>query len=448
MNSKNILSALGEISPEACFPENAEIAPSPRRRRFLPAAVIAACLFAAVIPAIHLLDAGFSGSSYTDAAGRQLWRDTRNYRSSPAVSENAVIFPFEEQTELERWSYVSFNGISYRTEGVYMDPSVLGEALGEADTAAYDIYTDTRIVSSSRLFAVDGFDPGDRIALLLPDSERPILFVREDIHTALPETFGAALVHYGLNKYFRIAGISAGAIGEAYDFRLAKDEGESLLAALSALSASPAVTDYSAFSAWTEAVTLPEGAIVAPAYIPEGTTAEGSREGFRTMLQKESQKKACLLFEAPSLGLKAITHSITVWDSGYLCLNFDAGDNCYAIGREAAEELIRLTEKAEGAPADVRASHILVGIITEIGETYLKFDDSSLMKKEKDGIVFTVTGDNGLLPRYIRVHGLKTGDLIAVEYDGIIPDDGSFTISGLISISPAVLADGEVLIPE
>ncbi len=448
MNSKNILSALGEISPEACFPEKAENAPSPRRRRFLPAAVAVACLLAAVIPAAHFLDTGSSDSSYTDAAGRRLWRDTRNYRSYPASAENAIIFPFEEQTELERWSSVSFNGIAYRTGGVYMDPSVLTEALGEADAGAYDITGDTKVISRCRLFAVDGFDPGDRIGVLLPDSERPILFVREDIHTALPETFGAALAHYGLSKYFRVAAISAGAVNETYDFRLTTDNGESLLAALSALSSSPAVADYSAFSAWAEAPKQPEGAIFTPAYTPEGMTGEASPEGFRTMLQKESLKKACLLFEAPALGLKAITHSITVWDAGYLCLNFDAGDNCYAIGREAAEELIRLTEKAEGAPADVRASHILAGIITEIGETYLKFDDSSLMKKEKDGIVFTVTGDNGLLPRYIRVFGLKPGDLIAVEYDGVIPDDGSFTISGLISISPAFLSDGEVLIPE
>ena len=70
--------------------------------------------------------------------------------------------------------------------------------------------------------------------------------------------------------------------------------------------------------------------------------------------------------------------------------------------------------------------------------------DDSILAAGK-GMTFRVPTEDLLISRWLDFGGIGVGDLIAVSYTGGIKEG---TVQGAYNISPAFLADGNILIPE
>ena len=88
------------------------------------------------------------------------------------------------------------------------------------------------------------------------------------------------------------------------------------------------------------------------------------------------------------------------------------------------------------------------GTVTEIGENYIKVDDSILMKNAAEGIEFTVYAEHMNIRRYIISGYLKVGDTVSVEH-GYLPKESYTEIRNATNLEECVITSGgEVLIPE
>ena len=148
-------------------------------------------------------------------------------------------------------------------------------------------------------------------------------------------------------------------------------------------------------------------------------------------------------FTATSEKLGIYKKGVSISAGGYLDTNIAEYGYVFYIGEEAAQAIIDYvlenSTKAEPEPYDYR----LTGTVTEICDGYFLLDDSVLAAGK--GMTFRVPTEDLLISRWLDFGGIGVGDLIAVSYTGGIKEG---TVQGAYNISPAFLADGQVLIPE
>lgn len=92
-------------------------------------------------------------------------------------------------------------------------------------------------------------------------------------------------------------------------------------------------------------------------------------------------------------------------------------------------------------PAAVQPT--ISGTVTEIGNGYMIVDNTALCRNPKAGKEYKVYTDDIRVKRWSESGEIKTGDLVAVEYEGKI--SGSCEITGAYSIFTGTLEENDIL---
>lgn len=103
----------------------------------------------------------------------------------------------------------------------------------------------------------------------------------------------------------------------------------------------------------------------------------------------------------------------SLWDDGYLSTNIERNNYNFYLGEEAAAELLNyiLSHKTK-APEDSIKS--LYGVVTEIGENYIKIDDTILMKNPEEGMEYTVYTYDMHVKRHVTDERIKLGSHVKI----------------------------------
>ena len=155
-------------------------------------------------------------------------------------------------------------------------------------------------------------------------------------------------------------------------------------------------------------------------------------------------------FSATSEVLGIQNLSFTINADGYIVTNIEQYGYYYFIGADAAREVIDYVKDhmTDPLPEEKATVYQIVGTVTEIGDGYIKVDDSIMMKNPDDGLEFTVTTERTELSRVVK-RLLRVGSQVMITYDGFVNREDPLRIDYATTIDEAYISeDGDVLIPE
>ena len=139
-----------------------------------------------------------------------------------------------------------------------------------------------------------------------------------------------------------------------------------------------------------------------------------------------------------------------IYENGYVSTNFLNYGIEFKIGSEAARKIIAFAKEHSSPAGPVsRGNYIIGGRVTEIGEGYVRIDDSVLFKDQSRGMVLTVPTDDLRIRRCMEFSPKpEVGDTVAVLIDhGSVTADG--VVSGAYDLVQALLTEeGGLYIPE
>ena len=155
--------------------------------------------------------------------------------------------------------------------------------------------------------------------------------------------------------------------------------------------------------------------------------------------------KISFAINSTTLGVYNLSFSFS--DEGYLRTNIENYGYVYNIGTDAANKIIDFVLKNK-LVLPVSEKQYIVGTVTEIGEDYIKVDDSAMMKNPEEGIEFTVYATNMNIRRYIISGYVKVGDTVRIEH-GYLPKEGYTEVRNAVDLEECIItSSGQVLIPE
>ena len=148
------------------------------------------------------------------------------------------------------------------------------------------------------------------------------------------------------------------------------------------------------------------------------------------------------------LGIRNLSFAVN--DNGYIITNIEHYGYNYFIGVDAAREVIDSVKAhmTDPLPEEKAPVYYVVGTVTEMGDGYIKVDDSIMMKNPEEGLTFTVDVTDKKLSRVCDAL-ISVGDHVLITYDGRISEDGSLLIETAVSIQEVWIdTNGNVMIPE
>ena len=402
MKREILADAIGMID-DRYVSEAAEYKP---RRRITAgkAGLAAACLIAAAVGAVLINTARAGGSEIPQRESIL----PRPYKQSYTLSESAVVWPWEYKTDAEKYTEARLGGRSYRicSAGTVSDTELIGEKLGECTLSGYDDYTGRTYTEGADAYEVSGGDSGLIIAVKL---ESGYGIYREPDAAMGNARLDSLLRRFGLAGRLRFTGFTEYSDGAAAgEFQL--DDSSWLVRML------------------TEDVKYLSGEL--------GADSPGEPEGSRFTFTAD----------CPELGVS--NRAFTVSADGMIFTNiFDYGYQCF-ISKEDAEKIIAYAKAHSSEAGETSRTYMIGGRVTEIGEGYIRIDDTELCEDESRGMIFTVPTEDIRIRRCMEFSPKpKAGDIVAVYFRGEVSDDGK--ISGAYGIVSASLSEeGKINIPE
>lgn len=147
-----------------------------------------------------------------------------------------------------------------------------------------------------------------------------------------------------------------------------------------------------------------------------------------------------------SLGVYKVAMYIT--EDGYLWTNMFSWQYLFEIGEEPARKIIDYARENSSETEYEPYRNSIAGRIVEVADTYMMIDDSELCVDPAEGVAFKVSLDDLCISRYLTVGRVNVGDIVVVEFDGEIDIENGFSIDSAISVSSAIIYDGDVIILE
>ena len=157
----------------------------------------------------------------------------------------------------------------------------------------------------------------------------------------------------------------------------------------------------------------------------------------------ERENRIYLAFTATSETLGVYNRVIYISEDGYFATNILDYEYSYFIGKEAAGQIIRYVQKHSTETKSSSSAPTISGTVTEIGDGYMIVDNTALCRSPKAGKEYKVYTDDIRVKRWIESGEIKTGDLVAVEYEGEI--SGSCEVTGAYSIFTGTLEENDIL---
>ena len=328
------------------------------------------------------------------------WTDTRKRNNNIVIMSqmNARIWPWNCQEVYQQFTSVEYNGRTYiiRSHNTLSKDKV-NKKLGSSTMQGYDIYEDKTYSTTCGIYEIKGVDSSRFIAVKYQGYEGYYVFnmrdydppaTLDDLISALnlTETFPLTTIYYNSKHY----GLSETDSEVLWDMFLKHKDAETL-----------------------EYENIPGG-------------------------------KKILAFVVVSEELGTDNLSWALYDDGYLRTNIDSYGYRYYIGKDAVDEIVKYALKHKMAEITDNTQY-LIGNVTEIGEDYIKVDDSIMMKNPDDGVEFTVMANNMNIKRYIISGFLKKGQLVRITHTGIYAENHT-VIENATMLEEVILTNNGIMI--
>lgn len=395
MKAPRIAYAIGHL--ESGLVENAEKSRGTAgRERRMAWRAMAACLTVFVLAGALLIPLWNRGTP-TMIGGLE-----RHYGSTVKSTTEAVIdFPWEYKLVYEKFSSLSYGGVTYRASGRAIGEALLGPTLGHGTAVATDgadIHTEAFEVKE-----ILGVSP-KRMAAIGMEGR---YYVYINSTAAQPSTLGELLDAYALSDLMPLLRFSVNdGSKERGDYQLADD------AYLYSL-----LSECRSAEAYTEA---------------DWTRSDRSH----------------LSFTATSEALGVYKKAFYVTEDGYVATNILGRLYVYDIGKDKADSILRYA-KANATKAErEQYEYYVAGTLTEIGDGYILVDDTVLCKDKRDGVVFRINTEEPRIGRYLACCDLGLGDTVIVSFQGDLLMEEGYTVSGAVSIRKGEIANGTWITPE
>ncbi len=400
MNTDDIIDALNEVD-DTCIKNARE----PKKKRnykalWISAGAVAACLAAALLlPHIShriqhdaLCDCPDHKITPTPAVGANRW----DYKSFGLVTRDSMIhFGRDCQTIAKQFPFVTYNDTEYYLRRSYYDEdmkvsaSLIGEKLTDYTAKVCEYETGITHTVECTLYAIAGVDPARFLAVQYAGEKNAddyYVFHQNEFNP--PATLGEFISSLNLTETLPLIKFSY----STYDYTTRERTSESY-----GLSLEDSKVVWDMISKYASV---------------------GTRTG-----EEYGYANNRIGFSATSEALGLYNRSFALGADGYLSTNIDDYGYDFYLGEEAVTEIREyiLSHKID-APKDSIES--IYGVVTEIGEDYLKIDDTILMKNPENGLEFTVYAhDNTTIKSYIMSGQLEVGDHIKILHRGISSEE-------------------------
>ena len=401
MNTDDIIDALNEVE-DTCI-QNAR---EPKKKKSLKAlwisvGAVAACIgVVLLLPRIsHLIQHGalcdcIPGYKITPTPA--VAASYREYKPFGLVTRDSmIVFDRDCQTIAKQFSSVTYNNTEYSLRGSYynedmkVSASLTGERLTDYTAEVCEYETGITHSIECTLYEIAGVDPARFLAVQYAGEKNAndyYVFHQNEFNP--PATLGEFITSLNLTETLPLTKFSH----STYDYTTRERTSD-----LYGLSFEDSKVVWDMISK----------------YASVGTRTD----------ENHGYENNRITFSATSEALGLYNRSFALTADGYLSTNIDDYGYDFYLGEEAVTEIREyiLAHKIE-APKDSIES--LYGVITEIGEDYLKIDDTLLMKNPEHGLTFTVYAhDNTTMKSYIMSGQLEVGDHVKIMHRGISSEE-------------------------
>lgn len=398
MKNQHLLNVIGEIDDRYI----AEAAPKAKKKGrpvWLKWSAIAAVFGIVVAAAILIIP-----MLLEKPPAQELSDQVRPYKDvAIRTTEIGYVWPWEYKTIYEKYVSIQIDGCEFIGRQKEISASLTGDFIGTYEATGYCDISEGVYHEQFEVYEITGISSEKLIAVKM--EEKYYVFISEEWNP--PATFGEALTQYNLSKSIELDRFTIKKRSEEDQyFNLEND-------------------DY----IW-EVLTQCQSAeyVDAPEWV--------------------AQDRNYLSFTITSEALGVYKNVLYVTEDGYLWTNVLNGALLYRIGEEAAEKIISYATENAVPGESVPYLYSIVGTITEIGDEYLLIDDSVLCVSAEDGLVFKVMTSDPKISRYLEAGRLAIGDTVQIEYTQWVDLEEGTIIDTAVSISKAIIADGNALIPE
>jgi len=424
MKTDDILDALNEVDDTCIKNAREPQKKNARKALFISLGTAAACLFITFF-GIHFLQNYLVGMDKTKKSTEDTLQEAYPFGISFAgdyrernttqlqTSASAIVWPFEYRILCDQYSYLTYNGISYSCRvsysGTPLSPSFVGSKLGDVTARGTDYIpseSETVYETPCEIYEIKGVDPSRFLAVKYGSQDSYYVFMQNDYNP--PASLGDLMTDLNLPETFPFT-----------SFHAKTDASD-----LSGLSSADSDALWSIFARYASAPTL---------------------SGTQT-LDALSVGKRLLSFtvNAPALGVSNLAWTLT--DGGYLKTNIENYGYCYYLGKEAVDEIVTyaLTHKTE---APVKTTYSLVGEVTEVGDNYIKVDDTLCMEHPEDGMEFTIALHDLRVKRHVLMGLIKEGSHVVISHTGAVEGNPTL-IETAYELYKGTIKNGTILIPD
>ena len=388
MNIPKIADAIGYIDNEL-ITATLEAPPKKRHNPVMKWMTAAACLTLFVIAGIlipHLLK--------NDATAES------KYKYHVSKTERAIEWPWKYKTAAEKYPAIKFNGKQFTVKSqnpIHTD--ALGDEIGSCIAEGLDPDTEKKYTETFEVRKIKGISEELMIAVGNEDG----FYVYAADEEAVPDTLSKLLELYELSQNLEL---NYATKCEGYEEKeeLLLDNDEKIWRIL---------------------------------YGCGDAKLDDTIDFF------ERENRRCLAFTATSEALGVYNRVIYISEDGYFATNILDYEYSYFIGKEAAGQIIRYVQKHSTETKSSSSAPTISGTVTEIGNGYMIVDNTALCRNPKAGKEYKVYTDDIRVKRWSESGEIKTGDLVAVEYEGKISD--SCEITGAYSIFTGTLEENDIL---
>ena len=414
--AEKLLDALGAIDSDLILDAEA-VSARPKKRKTAPwlfgAAGIAAAVLLVTVSLLMKSPAVTPGiESGATLTGGEFWIDNRTHKGSWMVANSAYEWPWHCKEIYERFLEFTLDGRRYCTRvgsaGDRIDPSLVGERIATVTMTGHDIYQAQTHETEADVYCITGVSSQRFVAVSYRGYDGYYVFSSHDM---TDETTLGGLIR-SLNMTETV--LLTDCIGEA------SKSGESD-------GARYALTEADSDALWE-------------IFLRYADTP-------RLASPDDPWSDKVLTFVLSSNALGASNFGWWLHRDGYLGTNIENFGYYYFIGEEAVAEIVAYVaaHKTDAAPRDT--VQYLCGRVVEIGEDYIKIDDSVMMENPEEGIVFTVYANDTRVRRYITSGFLSVGQTVVIEHGGIYKDEPTVVRTATTLYEAMVTGDGEIYVP-
>ena len=322
------------------------------------------------------------------------------YKYHVSETERAIEWPWKYKTPAEKYPVVKFNGKQFTAKSQNsIHTEVMGEVIGNCVAEGLDSDTGKAYTETFEVRKIHGISE----ELMIAAGNEDGFYVNAADESTAPDTLGKLLELYGLSQNIELNYVTK---CENYEEKeeLLLDNDDEIWQILAGRS---------------------------------DAKLDNTSDFF------ERENRIYLAFTATSETLGVYNRVIYISEDGYFATNILDYEYSYFIGKEAAGQIIRYVQKHSTETKSSSSAPTISGTVTEIGNGYMIVDNTALCRNPKAGKEYKVYTDDIRVKRWSESGEIKTGDLVAVEYEGKI--SGSCEITGAYSIFTGTLEENDIL---